>query len=148
MFGLVAAILNRVQKYLDVAVSTRQKPRGPVSAPASFATVSTAYVTAYEVSGRGRLVGFGALSTVDPLYLNVRVTVDGFVIPELSGSNTSSVQYPQGTFLTTFATRALDTFANGGRYRNGELEFKSSLKLEVRNTTGGNITLYWYTELE
>lgn len=94
------------------------------------------------------MAGFGVIAATNGAAIRVRVTVDGFVIPELPAINTTEIQYPLDNFLTALAARSVNTFANGGRYRNGELEFKSSLKLEVCNTVGSSTTLHWYVELE
>ena len=149
--GSLHAKVAEAKNYIDASIATRQKPRGPVNIPQSFSTNSTSYVTAYEVSGKGRLVGFAIFvaNSDSGGGIRIKITVDGYVVvSDVAGIATNALQYPTDSFLAGADAAIVNTFANGGGYRNGELNFKSSLKIEIYNTAGAYTYLRWYAELE
>ena len=140
---------NKVQDIADV-IETRQKPRGPASAPGSFTTSETSYQTVLNIAGKGKLLGLQMNSSYCQA-TEVTVTVDGYAVSTGIGVNTGGVnsyQCPLGHWLFPFSNYVYDIQANGGNARNAEMEFKSSLKIELRNTLGSPSTVRWLYALE
>ena len=135
---------------VNANVNTRQKPRGPVGVVPFFQTASSTYVTAYEVTGKGRLVGM--LLTDGDKGGRIKLTVDGHVmVNECQVSGAAGRHFPTEHFWYQDAPNALhglNTITNGGRFNNCEICFKTSLKIELRSTISNTNTLVWLVELE
>lgn len=125
--------------YLDTAITTRQAPRGPVSTFGSYSTTSTTYITALEVLGKGKLLGLKVIT--DGLGA-VRVTVDGYVI-SMGQTPSTATSYPSKEWLFANNDAAIAGWDTAGDPRYAEIEFKTSLKIEIRNISGGADTVYW-----
>ena len=126
--------------------TVRQKPRGPAGAYGSLTSGTVAWVTALNVPGKGRLVLLGRNQT-NALKSRVRVTVDGFVLA------TSGVSYdgPAGDSFPPhdyyLASPRMVAIAEGVSARNAEINFKTSLRLEIYSDLGST-TLNWLYEIE
>ena len=137
--------------------ATLQKPRGPVGAPGSFTTNQTSWQTALNITGRGRLLALMAsiASTSSSVYCSFRLTIDGnqITLGEFVGVGTISAtsQYPVDAFFfgTSETGNILFDIIANGKARNCEIDFKSSLVLELKTGTGGpSSTIKWLYEIE
>ena len=127
--------------------TVRQKPRGPAGAYGSLTSNIDAWVTALDVSGKGRLVLLGRTQSA----LNksmVRVTVDAYVLATSGASYdgpTGDSFPPHDYYLTNPRMVAMGT---GVSAKNAEIDFKTSLKLELYGEAGATSTLRWLYEIE
>lgn len=163
MFGLMEAMLSFLRRQVglrtDDASSTgslhakvgelrsqvliRKKPQGAAGAMGSFSTYTDVWATALNVSGAGRLIGL-KLHQNSGGNTSVRVTVDGFLLADVTSSlDNPGYSYPGDNFYMG------DGFITTGKARNAEISFKSSLKLELKSAFQGQTsTLYWLYEKE
>ena len=113
-----------------------QKPRGLAGPVASLQTDNQAYQTALSVNGKGKLIGVWATCTQSAGEFRVRITLDGVVVTS-SGSVTDMVKiyYPLPTCLSVNDDSA-EGWSLEASLRNLELEFKTSIKIEVRSPKG------------
>jgi len=147
--GSLHAKVADVKDQLDVLPSTRQAPRGVQGAAGSFYTGNnSAYQTALNITGKGKLVGLKLGDTASD-HGFVKVTVDGTVISSGRGYN-SGPHYPtpEWMFVTDGTTLIYDTIANGGTPINAAISFKTSLKIELKVFAGIGVYVYWQYELE
>ena len=114
--------LISVRDNINSNVNSRQKPRTPLSG--SFNTNSATYVTALSVSGKGRLVRIRIRSSNSDGNAYCVVRLDGKSF-SFRTTSTSFVEFnPFGT--------------SGGPF---DLNFNSSLQIQIKNQTG---TYYTY----
>lgn len=141
-----AGSLHAKVKYLNDTtvpnqVTTRQAPRGPITARGSFSSSNGAvWETALNISGKGKLVGLAANGSVTRSLL-VKVTVDGYLF-DFASPAVADTFYPAPPCVKT-STDALDTPANYGRPDMFTIEFKTSLKIELYYPTGNSHAVYW-----
>lgn len=161
MFGMMEALLSFLRRQVglrtDVASATGslhakvkdvkdsvQSPRGPAGAAGSFMTTSTNFVTVLDITGKGRLVGLLLYQTSvnNPA---VVVTVDGDVLANGESSlDAEGFSYPSKDFYLYAGM-----FTATGETRNAEINFKTSLKLQLKTKTiGDQAMLCWLYELE
>jgi len=126
---------------LTNAINTRQAPRGPVTARGSFSSSNgLIWETALNITGKGKLIALGAYSSAaQSLYVNV--TVDGYLF-NFASPAVADYFYPAPPYVYTW-TNALNTAANGGRPDMFQIEFKTSLKIEIYYPTANSHTVYW-----
>jgi len=138
----VGDLKNFTSSLQTTVLNSLQKPRGPAGAAGSFMTTSTEFVTVLDIAGKGRLVGLFLHQTTknNP---SVIVTVDGHVLANGASSlDVGGYSYPAKDYY--FYSQG---FTNDGDPRNAEINFKASLKLQLK-TLGGQATLRWLYELE
>lgn len=126
---------------LTNAINTRQAPRGPVTARGSFSSSNSAvWETALNITGKGKLVALGAYGSTTQA-LSIKVTVDGYLF-NFASPAVADTFFPAPVYVKT-STDALNTAANGGRPDMFQIEFKSSLKIEVYYPAANNHSVYW-----
>lgn len=137
---------------LHSKVLSRQSPRGPAGAPGEYDTVATSYQTALDITGKGKLIALGATDDGNCTYFFVKLTVDGTLLS--AGRNTTStaantMHYPGHNYLLSSSGAVFITAANGGSPRFAEIEFKESLKIELKTKNASNRAYaYWQYVIE
>jgi hypothetical protein len=128
----------------DTTIPGRQAPRGPAGAFGSFSTSQPSYQTALNVSGRGSLIGLVLTGQNDMLeHAYVKLTVDGYALAESHGPDAGNIAYPELNYLFGGLN-----FSASGDPRNAEIEFKSSLKIELKNVNHNTCTIKWLYTVE
>ena len=152
--GSLHAKIVYTKEQIETSVETRQKPRGPAGAFGVFSTTLSSYQTVLDITGVGILRALQArqASSGPSAQVGVKITVDGYVVSDcISPSATATnLYYPAPDFLfnKTGETAGLATVANGGCALLG-LNFKDSLKIEVKKATSGDAaSVYWFYETE
>lgn len=141
LHGKVGDLKNMV----DAQFALVQKPRGPAGSLGSYgAQPGNNYVTALSLSGiKGELLGLRIKANVNSVTANIKITIDGYVIAEgATSSFTSNVyQYPTNQLFYE-NTRLL---APAGVWNLANMPFKNSLKIEVKDNSGGAVwlTIEW-----
>ena len=150
----VADLATTKHNALTASINTRQKPRGPAGAFGTFSTAEVTYQTALNITGIGTLRALKArkASAGPEGQTAVKITIDGHVVAD---GRTPSVTATTDFFPVEFmfvtdgtTTTGWATLANGGR-PIVNLDFKTSLKIEVMRLTGGDgASVMWYYEIE
>lgn len=141
LHGKVADLATNKKQDIINAVNTRQSPRGPVTARGSFSSSNGAvWETALNITGKGKLVALGAYGSTTQA-LSIKVTVDGYLF-DFASPAVADTFFPAPVYVKT-STDALNTAANGGRPDMFQIEFKSSLKIEVYYPAANNHSVYW-----
>lgn len=141
----VGSLLARIKDIIDNQLPIIQKPRGPESVPGQLQSSSATTVTALNVSGRGRLIGFTVFcnqATATPV---VTLIVDGLTMASggfADGVN-GDIYYPSKDYFFYYP----GTLTTDGDPRNAEIYFKNSLRIDL-NPQGKTVTINWVYELE
>lgn len=130
-------------------VATRQAPRGPVNAGGGYCfTAAETLRTVLNITGKGRLIGASvyAKATGDAF----KLTVDGQIFKTATMGTADAFNYPPHNFLgggvnITFAGDNIN-FTTSGSWRNLEIEFKTSLKIEVTGSIDTVVRWLYSTE--
>jgi hypothetical protein len=146
--GSVHAKLGDLRSYLynaiDSFVSTRQKPRGVVAGSKGLfgGGSGSTWVTALNVTGKGKLLGLGFQGQYSSGY-DVRITVDGYVVFS-GGVKGNTHSFPTKYFYVNPYNGEQTDVSGSPQY--AEIEFKSSLKIEMKGTS--DFGTYWLYVLE
>ena len=146
--GDLRSYLGDLRSYLynaiDSFVSTRQKPRGVVAgSKGSFNGGSgSKWVTALNVTGKGKLLGLGFQGPHSTGY-DVQITVDGYVVFS-GGVKGATHSFPTKEFYVSPYNGEKTDVSGSPQY--AEIEFKSSLKIEMKGIS--NFGIYWLYVLE
>jgi hypothetical protein len=134
----------KVKDIADNVLPTLQKPRGPAGVAGVLMTDTGSLVTALDITGRGRLVGLmlNQTSVTNP---SVVVTVDGYAVASgASQLGAGGVSYPDKSYYVYGGS-----FSADGQPRNAEINFVSSLKIQINSGGAGQQgTIRWFYELE
>lgn len=137
----------KIKNINDNTLSTLQKPRGPAGVYGSLTSNTGAWVTALNVSGKGRLIALKLYQSAANVSA-VKVTVDGYILANQSSvGGASGNNYPANDYYLG-NPHIWGNLAEGFSARNAEINFKTSLKLELFGATGATSTLYWLYEIE
>ncbi|NTW04526.1 MAG: hypothetical protein HGA27_00225 [Peptococcaceae bacterium] len=122
--------------YIKTAVAAIKK-KGYLKT--SFGTTSTSYATALDVAGSGKLDFFVVTLSTNSTP-GLKITVDGNVLCDYTlGAGTSSAYYYPIAFFPLFADATKEIVAGAvptTQYMSLNLEYKASLKIELKTTAG------------
>jgi hypothetical protein len=123
-----------------------QKPRGAAGAFGSYTTTASTYATALSITGKGslkwlQLVSSGALSYC-------RVKIDGYTVHSGRTAATAGAWYPAADFLFSTDPGVTAGWSQTAHMGLLDLNFKTSLVLEVYGNGGASTTIKWYYESE
>ena len=124
---------------MGISSTGYQRPR-QVQSPSQATTSLTSLVTALSISGIGRLVQISTLGSTTPSTL--KITVDGVVIFNASGSSAGTTYYP----LTTKAVGGSNQFTTTPV--NIDVSFRKTLLIEHCQTGSGTASTQWVYEIE
>ena len=147
--GTLHAKVADVKAQIDVLPSTRQAPRGVVTASrGSFSTASATLTTALDISGKGKLMKLG-------FFVNngqsgtIQITVDGIlVLSHISNSNAGQLYPVHTVYLSSAATGLMALETAGGDANYAEIEFNTSLKIAIasQGTTFHRVDWFYVRE--
>jgi len=124
-----------------------QKPRGAAGAFGSYTTTASTYATALSITGKGSLKWL-QLGSPESHMLYCRVTIDGYIVHSARIAATSGVWYPAADFLFSTDPKVTAGWSQTAPMGLLDLNFKTSLVLEVYGQGGVTAILKWYYELE
>ena len=140
--GSLHAKVAELRSYFENELRKYQKPRKSIKASYT-ADAGSAYVTAFNISGRGRLTHFRIMITSTNASPIFRIVIDGEEVIKGQGKSgvASKYQYPTSGFLWTNdeATRIVDDTVSGMINMIPGLSFKSSLLIQTKGSTASGM---------
>jgi len=145
LHGKVANVRGAITNQTTDLKNTLQKPRSAKYAGDFSTSETSSYQTALSVTGRGRLVNvwFSCNNSTSINKDNMKIIIDGTAIYSNVSLETQVIGY-YGLCSPSITNDAFIKNASG----LVDLNFKTSLEIQVLHRSGPSLTAYWIYELE